>query len=120
MVISAVPLHVALGSDEISERALHHHGDGIRFPGAAQEGLRLEPLRPQILVGDDVAVVDDEAVAGFGELPAVGGDGVHLVGQRPPHDDLAVLDHAVPLPEDEVDGAVDAAVPVELPRSLVV
>lgn len=42
------------------------------------------------------------------------GDGVFLIGQSLPQVDIAVLDDGDSVAEDEVDGAIDVAVTVEL------
>ncbi|GER55128.1 peroxygenase 2 [Striga asiatica] len=59
-------------------------------------------------------------VAPLAYLPPVGRHRVELPRHRPPHNNLAVLDHRLSLSENEVHGPVYPAVAVELPVRLVI
>lgn len=58
--------------------------------------------------------MDGEARVLDGLLAALGRDGVLLAREAPPGDDLAVLEDHGAVAEDEVDGARDVALAVEL------
>lgn len=120
VVALSIPKLVPLGPNEVRQLALHHHRQSLLLPGPPQERGDLESDRRQIVVRHDPAVLEDQPVAAATDFLAVRRHRVELVRQRPSRDDLAVLDHRRPLPEDEVDRPVDAAVAVELTLVLVV
>ncbi|OAY84518.1 hypothetical protein ACMD2_15403 [Ananas comosus] len=112
----AVPGEVSVAADEVADLRLHDDCVGVLAPGAAEVAADGELVGDEAAVGDDAAVVDDEA----GGLVAVGaalrGDDVLLVVERAADDEDAVLEDGGGVAEDEVDGAGDDAVAVELPH----
>ena len=64
--------------------------------------------------GGDTAVVDDDTGVLVGIGSSVRRDGVLLVAHGFPDEDVAVLKHLDGIAEDEVYGAVDVTVTVEL------
>lgn len=58
--------------------------------------------------------MDGEASALIWVLSPLGRDGCLLIWERLPSEDLAVLKNGGAVAEDEVNGAVDVALPVEL------
>lgn len=102
-----VPLKPAAGLNEGAHVGVDVDGPGELLPGAAQVGG---------LGGEDEAVLDGEAGALVRVLAALGGDGDLLERERHAREDAAPLEHGRAVAEDEVDCAVDVALPVELPQ----
>ncbi|CAA7397486.1 unnamed protein product [Spirodela intermedia] len=118
----AVPLEPAGGVDVAGDVGEHEDGAGVGLPGPAEEGGVAAVVAPLLLLrrrefrrGKDPGDVDGDAGVLVGVLPALGGDGVLLFLQRPAGVEGAVLQHHGGVAEDEVDGAGDGAVAVELP-----
>uniref|UniRef100_J3LYJ2 Uncharacterized protein n=1 Tax=Oryza brachyantha TaxID=4533 RepID=J3LYJ2_ORYBR len=110
----AVPGHVPFRLDEVGDGALHDDEAGVLLPWPAEVGRDLEPVGEELLVGDEAAVLDDEAGLHVGVGAAVRRHRVLLVVHRAAGDDEAVLEHGSGVSEDEVDGAGDDAVAEEL------
>lgn len=84
---------------------LHEHRPRVRLPWPAEVGgIRCV----------NEAVVDRDARVLVGVLAPLRRDRHLLLRQRPSRVDVAALQHGEPVPEDEVDGAVDVALAVEL------
>jgi hypothetical protein len=122
-----VPREPALGAHHVADVRLHEHHPGVGLPGPAEVrlrgrgpvavaglGLLLLLLQEEVGVGGDVAELEGEARGHVGVEAALRGDGVLLAGQRAAREERAVLEHGGGVAEDEVDGARDAAVAVEL------
>ncbi|KAL7003116.1 hypothetical protein U1Q18_004273 [Sarracenia purpurea var. burkii] len=112
--ISAVPRQPAVGIDQIVEEGLHDDGSREILPWPAD--VRFNDLPDGVVggVGDDGAVLEDDSCGLAHTGPALGGDDVGLVAQRLSDDESAVLEDASAVAEDEVDGAGDDTVTVEL------
>ncbi|CAA6664802.1 unnamed protein product [Spirodela intermedia] len=78
------------------------------------EGLEGTLHRLQVRCRRHPRVVDGDASVLVGVRSALRRDGILLVAHRLPHEDVAVLEDCHSVAEDEVDGAVDVAVAVEL------
>lgn len=110
----AGPRHPPLWLDQFVDLGLHHDGPGVGLPWPPEVRL-VDRLDRQVRrVAGDGAVLEDYGRRAPLVRPALGGDDAVLVVQRLPHDHLAVLEHRRGIAEDEVDGAGDGAVPVEL------
>lgn len=111
----AAPLRPPLGADQPVELRLHEDRPRVLLPWPAQEageGL-LHPL--EVRRRQHAGPVDGGAGGLVGGAPSLRRDHVGLVPQGPPHVDVAVLKDGGGVAEDEVHGAVDVAVAVELP-----
>lgn len=104
-----IPLQPPFGPDRATDVRLHHHRARVHFPRPPEvrRALNFGP-------GRDVAELDREARFLGGILTALCGNGVLLIGQALSGRDLAVLEYGLPVAEDEVDGAGDPALFVEL------
>ncbi|BAT09248.1 Os09g0545550, partial [Oryza sativa Japonica Group] len=120
------PWQPSLGIDHVGHAALHEHharerrAVRDRLPRPAEVGLHAAGggAAEEVVVGVDVAVLEREAGGAGRRGEGLGGDGVLLAAEGEAGDDVAVLEDGGGVAEDEVDGAGDAAVAVELPVAL--
>lgn len=110
----AGPREPPSGLDKVVDEGLHNYSSGEFLPGPAQVSRELEPNRVVVRVGDKGAVLDDDGGGLATLLAALGGDDALLVVHRTADDEAAVLEDCGGVAEDEVDGAGDVAVAVEL------
>ena len=108
------PRHPPSRLDQIFQRRFHYNCLRILLPWAAQVCRYLEPVLEQLHLRDDFAVVDHQSCGFARLLSSVCGHCVLLVVFWPSYYDQGVLDHGRGVAEDEVYGAGDDAVPVEL------
>jgi hypothetical protein len=124
-----VPLHPSLRRHVRADVRHHHHHPGEGLPWPAQVRRRGEEQRRTVRDGrrgrrgreafcrrgrHEAAGVEDDAGALARIVPALRGDGVLLARQRHARPEVAALEHGGGIAEDEVHGAVDVAVAVEL------
>ena len=100
---AAGPGRPARGADRAGQGGLHDDGPGILLPGPSQVGVG---------VGGDGAVVDGDARVLVGARAALRCD--EVVAAAGPRRDAAALEDGRGVAEDEVDGAGDVGLPVEL------
>ena len=115
------PLHPPLRLDPVSQIRLHYDGPRILLPRPSQISNRQFRRRRRVCtapVDRDIAPVDGEARVLIFVLAALRRDGVFLLGQRAAGDDGAALEDGGGVAENEVDGAGNAALPVELPEGV--
>lgn len=108
-----LPAHPFLPPDGLQEGPnlrLHNHGGGKFLPWPPQVSGGSET----VVVGRKSAFLNGNAGVLVDVLFALGCDGVELIGKWLPGPDIAVLEYHGGVAEDEVDGASDVAVPVEL------
>ncbi|CAA6664574.1 unnamed protein product [Spirodela intermedia] len=88
----------------------------LRPPGRVYQavGLGAPQARREFFRGEDGAVLNGDAGVLVGIVAALGDDGVGLTRDGHPGEDIAGLEHDGSVAEDEVDGTVDVALPVEL------
>lgn len=108
-VAPGLPRAPPLGIDDPIDLAHHDHRGRVIFPRPPEVGLGRDVApRP------DAAAVDREARVLVWVGLALRRDGVVLAPQRLARLDAAVLEYRGGVAEDEVDGARDGAVAVEL------
>lgn len=105
-----IPFEPPGRGDRPTDRRLHHHRPRVRLPRPPQVRLG----RTQAVCGQDVALVDRYAGVLVRIRPALGRHGVLLSGEGLAEVEIAVLEEGDSVAEDEVNGAVDVAVAVEL------
>lgn len=118
MIRRACPLHPPFRSDDVINLRLHDDGPGEGLPRPAQVRLALVFDRNVLRIPGDGAVLEDHGRGLAPVHPSLGCHHASLVVHRLPHYHLAVLEHHSRIAEDEVDGAADGAVAVELPVGL--
>ena len=116
--VRAVRLPPSGWRDGGAEIGLHDDGGGVGLPGAAEVGLDLEIGGEEVGGGVDGAVDEGEAGEVVGVLAALSSDHVGLASAGAAGEDVAVLEDGEGAAEDEVDGAADVALAVELLRGV--
>uniref|UniRef100_J3MZR6 Uncharacterized protein n=1 Tax=Oryza brachyantha TaxID=4533 RepID=J3MZR6_ORYBR len=115
---AAAPGEPSLGVDHAGHGALHEHHAREWPPWPTEVGLHAGGAE-EVVVGAHVAVLEREAGGGLCRRAAgLRRDGVLLAREREPGEDGAALEDGGGVAEDEVDGAGDAALAVELPAAL--
>jgi hypothetical protein len=109
-----VPLEPSPRVDEALDLGLHEHRPRVELPWPAEVGREVGEDGDEVGGGGDLAALHDDARVLVGVLAALRGDDVLLAGFRAARVEAAALEHDGGVPEDEVDGAVDVAVAVEL------
>nr|GMD67669.1 hypothetical protein BHE74_00022651 [Ipomoea batatas] len=104
------PRHPPIGVDQPSQLGLHENGGRIILPRPAEEGVDAGEVSER----RNGAVLDGNAGVVVRVEFSLGGDGVLLAGHGFSGVDPAVLEDDGGVSEDEVDGADDGAVFVEL------
>lgn len=105
--------------NQIIHKALHINRPRVLLPRPSQESLHAgAAVVRQIVGGRDSAIVDRGAGVLIWVGPALGGDGVELVGHWKAWVNVAVLEDDGGIAEDEVDGAVDVTVAIELAEGM--
>lgn len=111
----AQPWQPTVGMDDRVDKGLDNKGPGKCLPWPAEVGRVLGVGGGwEGGIGGDGAVVEDDGGGRLPGLAALCGDDVLLVVEGLADEDLAVLEDGFGVAEDEVDGAGDGAVAVEL------
>lgn len=97
---------------------LHHDGPRIVPPRPAQVAPHTARAREQVVHGKNRAILDGDPRVLVQGFPGLGGDDRELTRQGHSGDYAAALEHNCCVPEDEVNGARDVALPVELPEGV--
>ena len=108
------PRKPALGINQSIKITLHDDRPRVLLPWPAQIRLERALDRPQVRRRRDTRVVDDNSCVLVRIGPGLSRDGVTLAAHRLSDEDVAVLKNGDGVATDEVDGAVDVAVAVEL------
>ncbi|CAL1390128.1 unnamed protein product [Linum trigynum] len=104
------PLGPTLGRNGAVDAGLHHHRPRVLLPGPAQVALEAAQIRP----GRDPAGLEREPGRLARVRPAVGEDDDGVPRPGPAKEEAAALEDGGGVAEDEVDGAGDVALAVEL------
>ncbi|GMN37933.1 hypothetical protein TIFTF001_007214 [Ficus carica] len=113
-----IPLQPAPGVHQVVDVGLDEDGARVFLPGTAEIRLEGGLDRREVGGSGDFAVEDGDAGVLVGVLAALGGEEVVLVGVGAAGVEVAVLEDDGGVAEDEVDGAVDVALAVELPEGV--
>lgn len=111
---AAVPLEPTPGVDELLHLGLYEHRPRVELPRPSEVGGEVCEDGDEVCGGGDLAALHDDAGVLVGVLPPLRGEDVLLAGVRSARVEAAALEHGGGVAEDEVDGAVDVAVAVEL------
>lgn len=109
-----VPLQPPSGVHHVIDVRLQINRPGVLLPRPAEIRFEGRLDRNQIGGGGDFAVEDGDAGVLVRVLSALGGEDVLLVVVGFPRVEVAVLEDDGGVAEDEIDGAVDVALAVEL------
>ncbi|KAF7837798.1 RING-H2 finger protein ATL2 [Senna tora] len=112
------PRQVPLRCEDIGDVRIHYDHLRVGPPWASQEGRLLGWVRGVLRLSDELAALEDQGARAVCDRAAAGCDDAVLVVEWLPDDESAVLEDGVGVTEDEVDGAGDEAVTVELPVGL--
>lgn len=104
--------------DEPINVGLDHDGPGIVPPRPAQVALNAARVREQVIGRKNRAILDRDPGVLVRGFPGLGGDDCELAWQGHSGHYVAALEYDRGIPEDEVNGARDLALPVELPEGV--
>lgn len=100
--------------NHIANTRLHNHRSRVSLPRPPQKRWEIADHRPQIGGGSDSAFLNDNPSVLIWVCSSLCSDHVPLAGIGAAGVDVAVLDDGSGIAEDEVDGADDDALDVEL------
>lgn len=112
--LSPGPFDPAGPVDERAKVGVHDDGAGVGPPRPSQEGARADAAGEELRRGDHRAVVHGEPGVLVGVAARLRREDVGLAGDGGAGDELARLEDGGGVAEDEVDGAGDGALAVEL------